>query len=135
MIIEKIGVQHRERKAMLYIRQSSAQQVLHNRESQTLQYAMRERLVTLGWSEIEIIDEDLGLSAAGGTARAGFERMVAEVCLGKVGAVAAREVSRFARNSRDWQHSSKCAAWSIPCSLIRRRSMSRDKATIGCCWA
>ena len=47
----------------------------------------------LGWSEIEIIDEDLGLSAAGGTARAGFERMVAEVCLGKVGAVAAREVS------------------------------------------
>ena len=57
----------------------------------------------LGWSEIEIIDDDLGCSAAGGTARPGFERMVAEVCLGKVGAVAAREVSRFARNSRDWQ--------------------------------
>ena len=57
----------------------------------------------LGWSEVEVIDEDLGCSAAGGTARAGFERMVAEVCLGKVGAVAAREVSRFARNSRDWQ--------------------------------
>ena len=103
MIIEKIGAQHRLRKAVLYIRQSSAQQVLHNRESQALQYAMRERLATLGWSEIEIIDEDLGLSANGGTARAGFERMVAEVCLGKVGAVAAREVSRFARNSRDWQ--------------------------------
>ena len=103
MIIEKIGAQHRLRKAVLYIRQSSAQQVLHNRESQTPQYAMRERLATLGWSEIEIIDEDLGLSANGGTARAGFERMVAEVCLGKVGAVAAREVSRFARNSRDWQ--------------------------------
>ena len=60
-------------------------------------------LLQLGWSEIEIIDEDLGCSAAGGTTRAGFERMVAEVCLGKVGAVAAREVSRFARNSRDWQ--------------------------------
>src|SRR5579864_611597 len=103
MISEKIGAQHRERKAMLYVRQSSAHQVLHNRESQALQYAMRERLVQLGWSEIEIIDEDLGLSAAGGTTRAGFERMVAEVCLGKVGAVAAREVSRFARNSRDWQ--------------------------------
>src|SRR6202012_4235250 len=85
------------------IRQSSAQQVLHNRESQALQYAMRERLATLGWAEIEIIDEELGLSAFGATARAGFERMVAEVCLGKVGAVAAREVSRFARNSRDWQ--------------------------------
>jgi DNA invertase Pin-like site-specific DNA recombinase len=64
---------------------------------------MRARLEQLGWSEIEIIDEDLGLSAAGGTRRAGFERRVAEVCLGKVGAVAAREVSRFARNSRDWQ--------------------------------
>src|SRR6266403_3163443 len=52
---------------------------------------------------IETVDDDLGRSAAGGVARAGFDRMVAEVCLGKVGAVAAREVSRFARNSRDWQ--------------------------------
>jgi DNA invertase Pin-like site-specific DNA recombinase len=59
--------------------------------------------VVLGWSEIEIIDDDLGRSAAGSVMRAGFERMVAEACLGKVGAVAAREVSRFARNSRDWQ--------------------------------
>ena len=62
----------------------------------------------IGWRrsagrEIEIVDDDLGRSAAGGVTRAGFERMVAEVCLGKVGAVAAREVSRFARNSRDWQ--------------------------------
>jgi DNA invertase Pin-like site-specific DNA recombinase len=64
---------------------------------------MRERLSALGWSEIEIIDDDFGRSAAGSVTRAGFERMVAEVCLGKVGAVAAREVSRFARNSRDWQ--------------------------------
>lgn len=103
MLSDKIGAQHRTRKAVLYIRQSSAHQVLHNRESRTLQYAMRDRLAQLGWSDIEIVDDDLGLSAAGGTARAGFERMVAEVCLGKVGAVAAREVSRFARNSRDWQ--------------------------------
>src|SRR3954470_18583162 len=103
MSSEKIGPQHRARKAVLYVRQSSAHQVLHNRESQALQYAMRDRLVQLGWSEIEIVDEDLGRSAASGTTRAGFERMVAEVCLGKVGAVAAREVSRFARNSRDWQ--------------------------------
>ena len=88
---------------MLYVRQSSTHQVLHNGESRLLQYAMRERLAQLGWAEIEVVDEDLGRSAAGGTARAGFERMVAEVCLGKVGVVAAREVSRFARNSRDWQ--------------------------------
>ena len=103
MSAEKIAARHQARKAVLYVRQSSAHQVQHNRESQLLQYAMRDRLVQLGWSEIEIIDEDLGCSAAGGTTRAGFERMVAEVCLGKVGAVAAREVSRFARNSRDWQ--------------------------------
>src|SRR4051794_33272501 len=103
MSADKIGPQHRARKAVLYVRQSSAHQVQHNRESQGLQYAMRDRLAQLGWSQIEIIDEDLGCSAASGTARAGFERMVAEVCLGKVGAVAAREASRFARNSRDWQ--------------------------------
>ena len=103
MSADKIGAQHRARKAVLYVRQSSAHQVQHNRESQVLQYAMRERLVQLGWSEIEVIDDDLGRSAAGGVAREGFERMVAEVCLGKVGAVAAREVSRFARNNRDWQ--------------------------------
>jgi DNA invertase Pin-like site-specific DNA recombinase len=102
MMADKIRPHHLERKAILYVRQSSAHQVLHNRESSALQYAMRDRLVGLG-SQIETIDDDLGRSAAGGVARAGFERMVAEVCLSKVGAVAAREVSRFARNSRDWQ--------------------------------
>jgi len=100
---EKIRPQHLERKAILYIRQSSAYQVTHNLESQKLQYAMEQRLRQLGWREIQIVDDDLGRSAAGTVARAGFERMVAEVCWGKVGAVAAREVSRFARNSRDWQ--------------------------------
>ena len=103
MISEKIRPHHLERKALLYVRQSSAHQVLHNRESSALQYAMQGRLRALGWSEIEVIDDDLGRSAAGGVQRAGVERMVAEVCLGKVGAVCAREVSRFARNSRDWQ--------------------------------
>src|SRR5262249_60971400 len=88
---------------VLYVLAPCSYQVMHNRESRALQYAMRDRLVALGWSEIEIIDDDLGRSAAGGVMRVGFERMVAEVCLGKVGAVAAREVSRFARNSRDWQ--------------------------------
>jgi DNA invertase Pin-like site-specific DNA recombinase len=83
------------------VRQSSTQQILHDRESRVLQYAMRERRAALGWSEIEIIDDDLGRSAAGSVTRAGSERMVAEVCLGKVGAVAARKVSRFAHNSRD----------------------------------
>ena len=100
---DKIKSHHLGPKAILYVRQSSSHQVIHNQESRLLQYAMRDRLCALGWREIEVVDDDLGRSAAGSAIRAGFERMVAEVCLGKVGAVAAREVSRFARNSRDWQ--------------------------------
>lgn len=100
---DKILPRHTERKALLYVRQSSPYQVLHNEESRRLQYAMRPRLEQLGFGQVEVIDEDLGRSAAGGVTRSGFEQMVAEVCLGRVGAVAAREVSRFARNSRDWQ--------------------------------
>src|SRR3954447_18557864 len=123
MTSEKIRPHHLERKALLYVRQSSAHQVLHNRESSALQYAMRDRLTTLGWSEIEIIDDDLGRSAAGGVQRIGFERMVAEVCLGKVGAVCAREVSRFARNSRDWQQLIEMCRVVDTVLIIRRRSM------------
>src|SRR3954469_6007193 len=93
---EKIRPNHLQRKAILYIRQSSAYQVTHNLESQRLQYAMRDRLEHFGWGDIDVVDEDLGRSAAGLVTRSGFERMVADVCLGKVGAVAAREVSRFA---------------------------------------
>jgi DNA invertase Pin-like site-specific DNA recombinase len=100
---DKIGPHHLERKAILYVRQSSPYQVAHNAESRRLQYAMRDRLHEFGWQEIEIVDEDLGQTATGVVTRDGFERMVADVCLGKVGAVAAREVSRFARNSREWQ--------------------------------
>ena len=103
MTSDKIRPHHLARKAILYVRQSSAHQVMYNRESSALQYAMRDRLAALGWSQIDTVDDDLGRSAAGGIARVGFERMVAEVCLGKVGAVATREVSRFARNSRNWQ--------------------------------
>jgi hypothetical protein len=66
MITDKVQPHHLERKALLYVRQSSAHQVLHNRESSALQYAMRDRLTALGWSEIEVIDDDLGRSAAGG---------------------------------------------------------------------
>src|ERR1700752_5432012 len=103
MVSDKVRPHHLQRKAILYVRQSSAHQVLHNRESSALQYAMRDRLMVLGWSEIEVIDDDLGRSAAGGVQRAGFEAMVAEVCLGKGGAVAARGVSRFARKRREWE--------------------------------
>ena len=69
MIADKVRPHHLERKAILYVRQSSTHQVLHNRESSALQYAMRDRLTALGWSEIEVIDDDLGRSAAGVTGR------------------------------------------------------------------
>jgi DNA invertase Pin-like site-specific DNA recombinase len=100
---DKVKPQHRSRKAILYVRQSSAYQVANNLESQRLQYGMRERLEQLGWRDIEVIDEDLGQTASGTVVRSGFEKLVAAVCMGEVGAVAARELSRFPRNSRDWQ--------------------------------
>lgn len=100
---DKLTKGHLARPAILYVRQSTPHQVAQNQESRRLQYAMKKRLESMGWRKVEIIDDDLGRSASGTIERLGFQRMVAEVGLGKVGAVAAREVSRFARNSRDWQ--------------------------------
>lgn len=99
---EKLTTERLQRPAIVYVRQSSQHQLLHNTESGRLQYAMAERVRALGWKEIEIVDEDQGRSATTTSGRTGFQRMVAEVALGKVGAVAAIEVSRFARNNRDW---------------------------------
>ena len=99
---EKLTPQHLDRVAIVYIRQSSHQQLLHNKESERLQYGMEARVRELGWNRVEVIDEDQGRSATTTQGRTGFQRMVAEVCLGQVGAVAAIEVSRFARNNRDW---------------------------------
>lgn len=132
---DKIKSHHLERKAVLYVRQSSAHQVIHNRESRSLQYAMRDRLAGLGWSDIEIIDDDLGISAAGTAARAGFERMVAEVCLGKVGAVAAREVSRFARNSRDWQQLIEMCRVVDTLLVDQEAIYAPRQGNDRCCWA
>jgi DNA invertase Pin-like site-specific DNA recombinase len=70
---DKIKPHYLERKAILYIRQSTAYQVSHNLESQKLQYAMQDHLQQLGWREIEVVDEDLGRSAAGTVTRVGFE--------------------------------------------------------------
>jgi DNA invertase Pin-like site-specific DNA recombinase len=99
---EHLTEKHLQRRAFVYVRQSSYQQVVHNEESKRLQYAMAQRVELLGWRDIEVIDEDLGLSATSTAGREGFQKMVAAVCMGEVGAIAAREVSRFARNNRDW---------------------------------
>ena len=98
---------HLARKAAIYIRQSSPGQVLHNKESQRLQYGLVERAAKLGWprSHVMVIDEDLGVSGSGGgITRVGFDRLVAEVGLGHIGIVVSTEVSRVARNNRDWYH-------------------------------
>jgi DNA invertase Pin-like site-specific DNA recombinase len=103
MICDKVRPHYLERKAVLYVRQSSPHQVLHNRGSRALQYAMRDRLTALAWSEIEVIDDDLGRSAAVGVQRTGFEQMVAEVCLCKSAPLRRVRSRGFAHNSRGWQ--------------------------------
>src|ERR1700734_2028228 len=99
----KIKQEHLARKAIVYLRQSSEKQVRRNTESQRLQYDMAERVRGLGWQEVEIINTDLGTSAAiGAVYREGFERVLSSVALGEVGIVASREVSRLSRTDKDW---------------------------------
>lgn len=97
----KITADHLARAAFVYIRQSTADQLLHNHESRRRQYGLADRARQLGWATVEVIDDDLGRSG-GGINRPGFERLLAAICGGRAGAVFAIEVSRFARNGRDW---------------------------------
>jgi DNA invertase Pin-like site-specific DNA recombinase len=102
----KINLQHQQRLAYIYVRQSTLKQVHQNQESQAYQYRLQQRAVELGWIEerILIIDSDLGTSGCESTARVGFQTLVAEVSLGRVGIVFGYEVSRLARNNYDWYH-------------------------------
>ena len=101
---EKVRPEHRARNAYLYVRQSTLRQVLENTESTKRQYALRERAATLGWDaqQIVVIDSDLGQSGASAADREGFQKLVAEVSMGRAGIVLGLEVSRLARNSTDW---------------------------------
>src|SRR5712692_744713 len=104
----QITPSHLARKAAIYIRQSSHGQVLHNKESQRLQYGLEERAVNLGWprSQVIVIDEDLGVSGrGGGITRTSFDRLVAQVRFGHIAIVISISPSRVARNTRDWYHS------------------------------
>jgi DNA invertase Pin-like site-specific DNA recombinase len=100
----KITASHLFRQAIVYLRQSSAAQVEHNRESTDRQYALTVKARELGWPDdrIIVIDEDLGLSGSGAVVRSGFQRLTAEVALARVGLVLGLEVSRLARNNADW---------------------------------
>jgi|SRR5438105_11406126 len=97
----KITAEHLARSAYVYVRQSTADQLRNNHESRRRQYALADRARLLGWSDVVVIDDDLGVSA-GGVARPGFERLLAAICNGQVGAVVSIEASRLARNGRDW---------------------------------
>jgi hypothetical protein len=101
---QKVTTAHLSRLAYLYVRQSTLRQVFENTESTHRQYALRERAVALGWplDRIVVIDSDLGQSGASAADREGFQRLVTEVSLGRVGIVLGLEVSRLARNSTDW---------------------------------
>ena len=101
---EKIQPTHRDRLAIVYVRQSTIQQVADHQESTRLQYGLRRRAETLGWAseQIVVIDDDLGKSAAHAAGRAGFQRLVSEVGLGHVGIVLGVEMSRFARSGKGW---------------------------------
>jgi DNA invertase Pin-like site-specific DNA recombinase len=103
-VTDKIQRRHRERLAMVYIRQSTMQQVERHQESTRLQYALVDRALHFGWhcSSIVVVDDDLGRSGASMEGRPGFQRLVAEVGLGHVGMVLGVEMSRLARSCRDW---------------------------------
>ena len=99
--MNKIASDHLARDAVVYIRQSTPDQLRHNHESRRRQYGLADRARGLGWDEPVIIDEDLGRSG-GGTSRPGFERLLVAICEGRVGIVLSLEASRLARNGRDW---------------------------------
>src|SRR5215467_10320514 len=93
-----------QRKAVVYVRQSTPQQVQLNLESQRRQYELVEVARRRGFTNIEVIDDDLGRTASGAVERPGFDRLVAALCAGQVGAVLCLDASRLARNGRDWHH-------------------------------
>lgn len=112
----KIRHRHLDRLAIVYVRQSTPHQVAEHRESADLQYQLRRRAVTLGWPEarVLVIDDDQGISGQSIDNRPGFQRLLAEVSLGRVGIVFGREVSRLSRSNKDWhQLLELCAVFSV----------------------
>src|SRR5215813_7822297 len=97
----KITPDHLARGAFIYIRQSTVDQLANNHESRRRQYGLADRARQLGWSDVAVIDDDLGRSG-GGVARPGFEKLLAAICEVRVGVVVSIDASRLARNGRDW---------------------------------
>src|ERR1700687_5798922 len=108
------------RKAVVYVRQSTQAQVQTNLESQRRQYELVDEARRRGFQNVEVIDDDLGRSASGTTARPGFDRLVAWLCAGEVGALLCFDASRLARNGRDWHHLLEL------CGLVEARVIDLD---------
>jgi DNA invertase Pin-like site-specific DNA recombinase len=109
-----------QRKAVVYVRQSTPQQVQSNLESQRRQYELVEVARRRGFTNVDVIDDDLGRSAGGAVERPGFDRLVAALCAGEVGAVLCLDASRLARNGRDWHHLLEL------CGLVEARVIDLD---------
>jgi len=118
--VDLIPTQLLKRKAVVYVRQSTQSQVMSNLESQRRQYDLVDIARQHGFMDIEVIDDDLGRSASGTVARPGFDRLVAWLCAGKVGAVLCQDASRLARNGRDWHHLLEL------CGLVEARVIDHD---------
>ena len=133
----KIGASHLERKAFVYVRQSSPQQVFHHEESRRRQYEMAEWVQQIGWPEerIIVVDEDQGTTAAVAKARSGFERVAKAVGRGEAGIVVSLEVSRLARNSPDWYHLLYLSRWTDTLisdgQIIYDPKLSADRMVLG----
>lgn len=101
---DKVTQQHRERAAFVYVRQSTHHQVRHHHQGRQRQYDLVDRAHQLGFTQVDVIDDDQGKTGSGMVERPGFAKLLASVCIGEVGAVLALEASRLARNNRDWHH-------------------------------
>src|SRR6266487_6172252 len=103
-VCELVTPHHRQRKAIIYIRQSTPHQQISNQESLRLQYALVQRAQSLGWhpDDVDIIDADLGLTGASAQHRTGFQELVAKVTLGQAGIILSSDVTRLSRNCSDW---------------------------------
>lgn len=132
--MNNITADHLARRACVYVRQSTPNQVQHNLESQRRQYALVDRARALGWQDVDVIDDDLGISGSG-THRSGFERLLRALCNGQVGAVFSIEASRLARNGRDWhtllEFCSVVGALLIDAEAVYDPRLTNDRLLLG----
>ena len=132
---QKVTATHLQRNAYLYIRQSTIRQVFENTESTQRQYGLQQNAIALGWPQerIIVLDSDLGQSGASAIDRKGFQRLVAEVGMGRAGIVLGLEVSRLARNSTDWHRLLEICALTDTlildkCDVVKNVEFTREEA-------